>query len=476
VNESKLIVKSTAAAALLDNMHVVRQALSKPDGISPEQLSQRIYEWQLMMVDLVGDTVKGAELATLYEIIGVMNSSLDLTKTMGLVMDSLIHLTGAERGCLMLLDDEGDLEIQAAQNFDQQTVNPFDLKVSRTVVQEAVETRQPVLTTNAQRDPRFSGQESVVGYQLRSIVCVPLHVRERVTGALYLDNRMKDSAFSKDDLPILTAFASQAAVAIENARLHTLTEQTLAKREEELLQAEQNKASEISFVAHELRTPMTSIRGYAEMMAKGLIGPLTPDQAQFLDTIVRNTERMQILVSDVQDVTKLETHQMKLGVRATSAANALEAALQAIQPQIETRAQQVTLEIEDDLPAVQADPNRLEQILTELLRNASKYTPSAGQINVQADHHNAAVRFRIADTGIGMSPEDQDRLFVKFFRSDNPAVRNKDGTGLGLCVVKGLVELQGGEFRVESQLDQGTTCTFTMPLATKASEEADPLP
>jgi signal transduction histidine kinase len=210
-------------------------------------------------------------------------------------------------------------------------------------------------------------------------------------------------------------------------------------------------------------------------MAKGLIGPLTPDQAQFLDTIVRNTERMQILVSDVQDITKLETHQMKLDVRATSAVDALEAALQAIQPQTEAQTQQVTLEIEDDLPQVQADPKRLEQIVTELLRNASKYTPSAGQISVQADHHNATVRFRIADTGIGISPEDQDRLFVKFFRSDNPAVRNRSGTGLGLCVVKGLVELQGGEFRIDSELDQGTTCTFTMPLATTALEEVGPL-
>jgi len=303
-------VKSTAAAALLDSMHAVRQALKKPDGISAEQLSRRIHEWQLMLVELIGDTVKGAELTTLYEIIGVLNSSLDLSKTLGLVMNLLIHLTGAERGCLMLLDEQGNLEIRAAQNFDQDSVDGLDLELSHTVVQEAVEKRQPILTTNAQLDPRFSDQESVIGYQLRSIVCVPMHAREQVIGALYLDNRMRGSVFSKEDLPLLMTFAGQAAIAIENARLHTMTEQTLAQREEELRQVEQAQADFVSFIAHELRTPMTSIRGYANMLEQGMVGPLTPDQAEFLHTIARNAERMEILVSDLQDITKLENNRM----------------------------------------------------------------------------------------------------------------------------------------------------------------------
>jgi len=142
-------------------------------------------------------------------------------------MDSLIHLTGAERGCLMLLDEDGNLEIQKAQHFDQQSVAASDLELSHTVVQDAVEGGQPVLTTNAQLDPRFSEQESVTGYHLRSIVCVPLRVRGQVIGALYLDNRLRDGVFSEEDLPLLTTFANQAAIAIENARLYTMTDQAL---------------------------------------------------------------------------------------------------------------------------------------------------------------------------------------------------------------------------------------------------------
>ncbi len=600
------VVKSTAAAALLDSMHIVRQALTKPDGISPEQLRQRIHEWQIMMVELIGGTVKGAELNTLYEIIGVLNSSLDLTKTLSLVMESLINLTGAERGCLMLVDEEGNLEIRAAQNF-QEDVETFDRELSHTVVREAVERGQPVLTTNAQLDPRFSDQESVIGYQLRSIVCVPMHVRERVTGALYLDNRMRDNVFSQEDLPILTAFASQAAVAIENARLYTLTDQALTARLEELTalqnidrelnaslemarvldltlswalraigakrgtlttlrpdgtieavarnsdeqmtapeeavikqaienqdpcvlggsrllvpiryedrtvalldlrsrredpfrqdhvqfasrladhaavaienarlyeeirQANRAKSDFISFVAHELRTPMTSIRGYADMLSKGMVGPLSPDQVKFIKTIMRNAERMQILVSDLQDISKIESRQMRLELKTTSVSDALEEAESQVQDRLDTRSQQLTIDISDDLPQIQADPTRLTQVFVELLDNASKYTPPTGQIQIQAQIEADDILCTVSDTGIGISPEDQTQLFTKFFRSDNPMVREMPGTGLGLCVVKGLVELWGGEFNVESEPGEGTAVTFRVPIATADAESA----
>ena len=211
---------TATAAGLLDSMRAVQQALMQTPALPPDQLAARIREWQQLVMELASEQTHGAELATLYETIRVLNFTLDLTETLSLVMDSLIHLTGAERSCLMLLNEEGNLEIRAARHFDQKSIAASDLRLSYTVVRDAVEGRQPVLTTNAQLDPRFSDQESVTGYQLRSIACIPLHAQEeRVIGALYLDNRMRDGVFAQSDLPMLTAFASQAAVAIENARL-----------------------------------------------------------------------------------------------------------------------------------------------------------------------------------------------------------------------------------------------------------------
>jgi signal transduction histidine kinase len=595
-------VKSAAGAALLESMQAVQQALARPSGLSPEQMTARLLEWQQLVMELSRGAARGTELATLYEIIGVLNSSLDLRETLGLVMDSLIHLTGAERGCLMLLDEEGNLEIQAAQHFDQESVDASDLELSQTVVRDAVEGGEPVLTTNAQLDPRFSAQDSVIGYMLRSIVCVPLHVRGRVIGALYLDNRARDGVFSQVDLPILMAFACQATIAIENARLYTMANQELAARVEELTtmqqidrelnasldfervldltlswamrstgaqkgtlsildgegtvctvscagddgatepesdvvqlamtsrepvmtngkrmlipirykertvgllclrsnrelpprpdsvqfagrladhaavaienarlyeqvrEANQAKSEFISCVSHELRTPMTSIRGYAEMLEKGMVGPLSSQQTEFIRTIRRNAERMQVLVSDLQDVSRIETGQLRLEMGSVSPADALESALQATQAQIQARSQHLAVDMPDDLPPVYADRARLAQILINLLSNAYKYTPKGGHIGVRAQVQGEYVQCAVSDTGTGISPQDQKCLFTKFFRSEDPAVRETTGTGLGLCIVKSLVELQGGEIEVESELGKGTTVTFTVPVATE---------
>mgnify|MGYP001097733276 CR=1 FL=1 len=596
----------STAAALLESMRVVRQALMQPGSVPSEQLVNRIKEWQCSVTEMMGAPVQGAELAVLYEILGALNSSLDLTQTLDLVMDSLIHLTEAERGCLMLLDEDNNLEIRAAQHFDQESVDASELKLSHTAVQEAMETGEAVLTTNAQLDPRFARQESVVGYNLRSIVCVPLHVRDWVIGALYLDNRIREDVFSEADLPLLMAFANQAAVAIENARLYTMTDQSLAARVEELTtlqhidqelsasldlervldltlsramestrsdvgklsileedgrvhaashagdeklldpepevvqqvttnqesvvlegrrmlvpiryegqtvgvldlqrdggasfrperikfasqladhaaiaienarlykrvqQADRAKTEFISFVAHELRTPMTSIRGYADMLLEGMFGDLPAQHEQFIQTIHNNVTRMQVLVSDLQDVSRIETGHLKLEIQPADLADALKEALQSTRGQVEARSQDLTLDTPDDLPMVHADPSRLTQILINLLSNAYKYTPEGGSISVRIHLQDEYVHCAVSDTGIGVSPEDQEKLFTKFFRSEDQAVRDMPGTGLGLCITKSLVELQGGQMEVKSQLGEGTTFTFTVPV-TEADGDA----
>ncbi|MFN2269570.1 MAG: ATP-binding protein [Anaerolineae bacterium] len=592
------------AGALLASMKAVQQALDESDGLPAKQMVERLQEWQQLVSDLAGGVKRGADLATLYEVTQIINSSLNLTETLNVVMDLLIHLTGAERGCLMLLDEDGALQIQAARQFELGSVDSADIELSHTVVRQAVENAQPVLTTNAQFDPRFSAQESVIGYNLRSVVCVPLHVRGRVIGALYLDNRMKEGVFCEADLPMLKAFASQAAVAIENARLYTVTDRALAARVEELTtlqqidrelnasldlervleltlswalratraeegvlcvldkegavqtvatsnggstpalpepetvkmalrtaeplvvgrlrilvpirfegqavglldlrnnggllfqpehaqlagrladhaavaienarlyekvrQVNEAKTEFVSFVAHELRTPMTSIRGYADMLSREMVGNLNPQQLQFVRIINGNVTRMQILVSDLQDISRIETGKMRFEVMPTSLSVSLGNALEVTQAQIDARSQKLAVEVPEDLPKVRADPTRLTQVMINLLSNANKYTPEKGSIHVRVWANGNLVHCAVSDTGIGISPEDQARLFTKFFRSENAAVREMPGTGLGLCIVKSLVELQGGEIQVESQLGKGTTFEFTVPAVTAA--------
>jgi PAS domain S-box-containing protein len=159
------------------------------------------------------------ELEALFQVTQVVNSSLDLDQVLNQVMDQIIYLTQAERGFLMLIEDEGELEFKTARNFDRETIEGSAFNISRTIVQRVAERGTPVVTTNAQEDPRFSAQESVVSYNLRSILCVPLKVKDEVTGVIYADNRIKAGLFGDRHRDLLTAFANQAAIAIDNASL-----------------------------------------------------------------------------------------------------------------------------------------------------------------------------------------------------------------------------------------------------------------
>ncbi len=164
----------------------------------------------------------------------VVNSTLELDSVLQIVMDTIVRLTRAERGFLMLRDDTGSMTIRIARNWEQESIKPNEAAVSRTIIQRVIEAGEPILTTNAQDDPRFGRQESVVAFNLRSILCVPLKVKNELIGVLYADNRIRTGIFSENERDLLTAFANQAAVAIENARLfsslrHTLDEVTELK-------------------------------------------------------------------------------------------------------------------------------------------------------------------------------------------------------------------------------------------------------
>jgi len=185
-------------------------------------------------LDRLGKTVTHNEgerhdLLALADIGQVVNSSLHLNDVLRIVMDTLIRLTGAERGFLMLRDENGELTMRIARNFEQESVRSTEFAISMTVIDRVVNEGQPIVTTNAQEDPRFDGQESVIAYSLRSILCVPLKVKDELTGVIYADNRIRTGIFTKSERDLLAAFANQAAVAIDNAQLFESVRRTLAE-------------------------------------------------------------------------------------------------------------------------------------------------------------------------------------------------------------------------------------------------------
>ena len=183
-------------------------------------LEQSLSEFRRLIEDLIDERQKVVQYertAKLYSVTRLINSSLELQTVLERVMDAVIELTSAERGILMLRDEDGSLKVQVARNFDQANIGSDDLTLSRTITDRVFESGQAIVTSNAAEDPRFSERQSVVGYFLRSIVAGPLSVRGEVLGVMYVDNRLKSGAFSPDDTKLLEAFGEQAAIAIDNA-------------------------------------------------------------------------------------------------------------------------------------------------------------------------------------------------------------------------------------------------------------------
>ena len=552
-------------------------------------------------------------LAALYAASRVIGSSLELQDVLNQVMDAVIELTGAERGFIMLLNDDGALEYQVARNLDQAALDSGDFAVSRTITHQVVDAGAPVVTTNAVEDPRFANQYSIMTHGLRSIMATPLRVRGRPIGVVYVDNRIRTGIFTDDDLVLLDAFAQQAAIAIENARLFTTTDAALNRRVEELRQLSMidrrlsetldlNKAMAItlewaarvtgaesatlfmrdesdgkgqafrcvashrrdentpnpagalwgaehplvrhilntdgparlesngmwhmgvpvqrerrtiglialvsvapfdreaeefvtrladraaiaienarlykevidaknatdefvSVASHEIKTPMTSILGYADMLTRGMAGPITQQQAALLEVIVRNVRRMEALVSDLTDVSRIQTGRISISFTDVSIPDIIEQTREATIRQIEERRHSLVIDAPPDLPSVKADPKRLLQVMVNLVSNAYKYTPPGGVITIACQARGDRATISVRDTGVGMTKEELANLGRKFWRAENPLISSEKGTGLGFAITRSLIELMNGELTVSSAPGKGSTFTFTLPVA-----------
>ena len=237
---------------------------------------------------------------------------------------------------------------------------------------------------------------------------------------------------------------------------------------------DQMKEELISLVSHELRTPLTSILGFVELLLEGEAGPLADEQQKFLTIVQGNADRLMGLVNELLELSRIEAGRMELHPIALQLAPLIQRVSDSLRPSIEGKGQRLTLELADDLPTVWADADRVTQILSNLLSNAQKYTRPGGAISVAAQGQAGSVCVAVSDTGIGLTPAEQAQLFTKFFRARNPATQAVEGTGLGLAITRSLIELHGGRISVESAPGEGSTFSFTLPIAPNAFRSAAP--
>lgn len=237
------------------------------------------------------------------------------------------------------------------------------------------------------------------------------------------------------------------------------------------------KSKLISTVSHQLRTPMTAIKGYTDLLYLGTVGEINEAQRHFLSIIKANADRLALLADDLLDISRLETGRLRLNFEFIHIGDIAEEIAASLQEQIAEKGLTLKLDIPEGLPLVNGDRDRVAQILTNLIDNACHYTPAGGQITVSAQARDNFLQVSVADTGIGIASEDREKIFERFYRADHPLVQEVAGTGLGLHIAKSLVEMHGGAIWVESELGQGSTFSFTLPLAEKGREmERPPAP
>jgi signal transduction histidine kinase len=245
-------------------------------------------------------------------------------------------------------------------------------------------------------------------------------------------------------------------------------EQENARLAQQLRETQKARAKFVSVVTHELRLPMTSIKGYTDLLRTGAVGPLNEQQTSFLNVIRNNVDRMSALVSDLSDLAHLESGRVKFNTGPVRLREVLDDLLLTLQPRFTERQQTLEIDLPAALPPLAADRSRLAQVLSSLLNNANRYTPEGGRIQVRAFEQGDRVRVEVTDNGAGISEKDQGQIFTQFFRSEEPAVREQPGWGLNLSVARPMMEGMGGELAFTSEHAKGSTFWFTLPSEKQA--------
>lgn len=386
-----------------------------------------------------------------------LSTSLELPEVLSRSLTWILRICEGTAGAIALADEEGVLHLRAVQgydaSFDLETLNPDTVQAS--LLGHVWRYGQPHNCPNVHLEPNYMAG----AFNTRSQLTLPIKYKLQRLGVVSIEREVVDG-FDEGELETMTGVVAHASSAIANALLY-----------EQVIAANRAKSEFVSMVSHEMKTPITAIRGYADLMLAGVTGELSPPQREFVETISRNTVKMGRLIQDLTDISRIEMGKLQVHLSPTALAPVVSEAVQTTQTAYAAKQTVLHLDLPVDLPLVLGDQQRLVQVMTNLLSNACKYSPAGADVyvTVQPDEllrpdgqRVAVVRCQVRDTGYGISEADRAQLFTKFFRSSDERIRQSPGTGLGLSITKGIVELHGGQIWVESVLGQGTTFAFTV--------------
>ncbi|MBI3458450.1 MAG: GAF domain-containing sensor histidine kinase [Candidatus Rokubacteria bacterium] len=436
------------------------------------------------LIRLLGLTCRYRELDGLHEISQAFTAMTDIQETYSRLTRRIAELIGAEK-CVISLYDPATREMigQApGSGVPDEIIQNFRYRVDTLRMAWNFRTQGPMVK-NHPEEFHPAQREYLRPFHLFNVTVVPLVLEGRIIGMVSMGN--KPGGFSQNDVRLLTVFAAQAAVAIQNARLYTRLQESavqleakvrartaeleatyreLADSHARLRDLDQLKSDFLGNVSHELRTPLAAIKGFADNLLDGVTGPLTGKQRHYLLRIHDNVDRLTRMVSDLLDLTRIEAGKIELALEALDPAETIADATESLRPLARARGIEVVLDLRG-CPPIWGDPDKIHQVLTNLISNALKFTPPGGQVTVTAaPAPGGMARIAIHDTGLGIPPEERERVFDKFYQAGRVDGERPPGSGLGLTIARHLVELHRGRIWVDDGVGRGSTFVVLLPV------------
>jgi signal transduction histidine kinase/DNA-binding response OmpR family regulator len=407
------------------------------------------------------------QLEALGEVAQAVSSSLDLDLVLETIITHAVQLSGTDGGSIFEFDEAAEaFLVRTAYGTSAGLVDALrhtHIGLHETLVGRAAMAGRPYQVADLRDAPLDPHLERLRDAGWRSLVAVPMLREDRIVGALVVRRRTPGS-FSEETCELLQTLANQSALAILNARLF----RELERKSAELEVASQHKSEFLASMSHELRTPLNAVIGFSEVLLERMFGDLNERQEEYLHDILGSGKHLLDLLNDILDLSKVEAGRMELERSTFSVRQTMDYGLSLMRERALRQAVTLRLDVAPGVGLVEADELRFKQVVLNLLSNAVKFTPAGGEVVVRAAADGAELVVSVSDTGIGVPPEDRERIFESFQQGGRAATQ-QEGTGLGLTLCRRIVDLLGGRMWLDSEQGKGSTFSFAIPLGAPVS-------
>ena len=458
ISGSDEVAEMGRVAEILRKNTLERDELLGERAQAAERLEQQVKERTAELAQSV------EELRALGEVSQAVNSTVNLETVLTTIVAKATQLSNTEAGAIYVFDDAAqEFRLRATYGMDDKIVDEIKkrhIRIGETAIGVAAERRMPVQIPDIQNDPASIVLDVIVRAGFRAWLTVPLLGADRVVGALVV-RRKAPGEFPKHSVDLLQTFAAQSVLAIQNANLFTEVEE----KSSQLEIASQHKSQFVANMSHELRTPLNAIIGLTEMMFTNAAQFGTEKAREPLQRVHRAGTHLLGLINQVLDLSKIEAGKLELNPATVNLVPLIDEVVDTARQLAELNQNRLVVEAPADLGVLTVDPMRLRQILLNLLSNACKFAKQ-GEVALRARKLVDGcdwIELAVADTGIGMTPEQQAKLFEEFSQADASTAQRFGGTGLGLAITRKLARMMGGDVTVTSEPGKGTVFTVRLP-------------